>query len=268
MVGTHHCNQHLRRLVFNISGTVKVMREIPVWGTIVFIECDGPDKASLEKGIDECAEYFREVDEVFSTYKDQSQVSRLRRGEIKIGDCSKDLQNVWQLCLQAKEITDGSFDPWCVEGGFDPSGYVKGWASDKTIEILREHGATFIQVNGAGDLSLFGGPHKIGIRSPEDAKVILKIFELNGGAIATSGTYERGAHIRDPHTGLIAIGARSATAIGPDGGLADALATALVVAGRDGAIWFSKPELAEYCAWVIDRHDDVAWSVGYGHGRD
>jgi len=63
---------------------------------------------------------------------------------------------------------------------------------------------------------------------------------------------------------LIAIGARSATAIGPDGGLADALATALVVAGRDGAIWFSKPELAEYCAWVIDRHDDVAWSVGVG----
>ena len=129
---------------------------------------------------------------------------------------------------------------------------------------MREHGATFIQVNGAGDLSLFGGPHKIGVRSPEDAKVILKVFELSGGAIATSGTYERGAHIRDPHTGLIAIGARSATVIGPDGGLADALATALVVSGRDGAVWFSKGELAEYSAWVIDRHDEVAWSVGVG----
>lgn len=245
---------------------VKVMREIPVWGTIVFIECDGPDKDLLEAGIDKCAEYFREVDEVFSTYKEGSQVSRLRRGEIKISGCSKDLQEVWQLCLQAKEITDGSFDPWCVEGGFDPSGYVKGWASDKAIVILRKHGATYIQVNGAGDLSLFGGPHKIGIRSPDDAKIILKVFELSGGAIATSGTYERGSHIRDPHTGLIAIGARSATVIGPDGGLADAMATALVVAGRDGAVWFSKGELAEYCAWVIDRHGDVAWSVGYGHG--
>ena len=245
----------------------KVMREIPVWGTIVFIECDGPDKDLLEAGIDECAEYFREVDEVFSTYKEGSQVSRLRRGEIKIGGCSRDLQEVWQLCLQAKEITDGSFDPWCVEGGFDPSGYVKGWASDKAIAILRERGATFIQVNGAGDLSLSGGPHKIGIRSPDDAKIILKVFELSGGAIATSGTYERGSHIRDPHTGLIAIGARSATVIGPDGGLADALATALVVAGRDGAVWFTnRGELAEYCAWVIDRHGTVAWSVGYGHG--
>ncbi len=197
------------------------MREIPVWGTIVFIECDGPDNDLLNLGIDKCAEYFREVDEVFSTYKEESQVSKLRRGEIKIEDCSDDLQEVWQLCLQAKEITDGAFDPWCVEGGFDPSGYVKGWASDKAISILRKHGATFIQVNGAGDLSLFGGPHKIGIRSPENAKVILKVFELNGGAIATSGTYERGAHIKDPHTGLIAIGARSATVVGPDGGLAD-----------------------------------------------
>ena len=246
----------------------KVMREISVWGTIVFIECDGPDKDLLETGIDKCAELFQEVDEVFSTYKTDSQVSKLRRGEIEIGDCTEDLQKVWQLCLKAKEITDGSFDPWCVEGGFDPSGYVKGWASDKAIEILRGYGAIFIQVNGAGDLSLFGGPHKIGIRSPEDEKVILKIFELEGGAIATSGTYERGAHIRDPHTGLIAIGARSATVVGPDGGLADALATALIVSGRDGAIWFAKPELAKYHAWVIDRHDDVAWSVGYGHGRD
>ena len=245
---------------------VKVMREIPVWGTIVFIECDGPDRDFLNSGIDKCAEYFREVDEVFSTYKDDSEVSKLRRGEIKIEECSDDLQEVWQLCLQAKAITDGAFDPWCIDGGFDPSGYVKGWASDKAIAILQSHGATYIQVNGAGDLSLFGGPHKIGIRSPIDAKVILKVFELNGGAIATSGTYERGAHIKDPHTGLIAIGARSATVVGPDGGLADALATALIVAGRDGAKWFSRSELAKYSAWVIDRHEEVAWSVGLGHG--
>ena len=245
---------------------VKVMREIPVWGTIVFIECDGPDRDFLNSGIDKCAEYFREVDEVFSTYKDGSEVSKLRRSEIKIEECSSGLQEVWQLCLKAKEITDGAFDPWCIDGGFDPSGYVKGWASDKAIGILQSHGATYIQVNGAGDLSLFGGPHKIGIRSPEDAKVILKVFELNGGAIATSGTYERGAHIKDPHTGLIAIGARSATVVGPDGGLADALATALIVAGRDGAKWFSRSELAKYSAWVIDRHEEVAWSVGLGHG--
>ena len=41
---------------------------------------------------------------------------------------------------------------------------------------------------------------------------------------------------------------------------------ALIVAGRDGAKWFSRSELAKYSAWVIDRHEEVAWSVGLGHG--
>jgi thiamine biosynthesis lipoprotein len=156
-----------------------------------------------------------------------------------------------------------------VQGGFDPSGYVKGWAADKAIAILKSHGATSIQINAAGDLSLAGGnivdgvlgPWKIGIRHPEEAHTVVKVFEIWEGAVATSGTYERGAHIRDPHTGLIAIGARSASVVGPDGGLADAIATSLIVSGRDGAVWFSKPELAEYKAWVIDRNEDIAWEV-------
>jgi thiamine biosynthesis lipoprotein len=68
--------------------------------------------------------------------------------------------------------------------------------------------------------------------------------------------------IEDWATGTIAIGAKSATALGPDGGLTDALATALMVAGEDGAKWFAQPELAEYSAWVIDRHSGGAWGVG------
>jgi thiamine biosynthesis lipoprotein len=106
------------------------------------------------------------------------------------------------------------------------------------------------------------GRWKIGVVNPDNRQEVLRIFEINDGAIATSGTYERGAHIFDPATGTIAIGAKSATVLGPDGGLTDALATALMVAGEDGAIWFSQPELAEYSAWVIDRHSGGAWGVG------
>ena len=161
------------------------------------------------------------------------------------------------------------FDPWKVPSGFDPSGYVKGWAADRALVILKEHGATSAQVNAAGDISLFGGtyvngvhkPWSIGIRHPDDPKTIVKVFEIMDGAIATSGTYERGSHIIDPFTGTIAIGARSATVLGPDGGIAEALATALIVVGKDGAKWFTKPELAEYSAWVIERHSDQAWGI-------
>ena len=243
--------------------------EIDVWGTILFI-----DVASSKVGIDELnaglaevTEYVKVIDREFSTYKPDSQVSQIRRGELKIENASEQMQEVWQLCLHARELTEGSFDPWCVKGGYDPSGYVKGWAADGCIRILKSLGAENIQINAAGDLALAGGfedgkPWSIGVRSPENKFEVLKVFEIFDGAIATSGTYEIGAHIKDPHTGLIAIGARSATVIGPDGGLADALATSLVVTGREGAAIFMKPELADYKVWVIDRNEDTAWTIG------
>ena len=246
----------------------RVRAEIHTWGTVIFIDASSGkiSEPQIQSAIDGVRDFLYEVDEVFSTYKENSQVSRLRRGEIAITDCTPDLQEVWALCAHAKEVTDGSFDPWCVEGGFDPSGYVKGWASDRAITMLKAAGVEHIQINSAGDLSLAGGvepgkPWSIGIRHPEEAHTVVKVFDITDGAIATSGTYERGAHIKDPHTGMIAIGARSATVYGPDGGIADALATALIVAGKDGAYLFQKPELAGYHCWVIERHSDEAWSI-------
>lgn len=252
-----------------MSERVHTTAEIDVWGTILFIDV-ASNKVGLDEinaGLAEVTEYVKLVDQEFSTYKSESQVSKIRRGELKIEEASPQMQEVWRLCEVARELTDGSFDPWCVKGGYDPSGYVKGWAADKCIAILQRHGAENIQINAAGDVSLAGGyqdgePWSIGIRSPENRFEVLKVFEIFEGAIATSGTYENGAHIKDPHTGLIAIGARSATVIGPDGGLADALATALVVTGRDGAGIFTKPELADYKVWVIDRNQDTAWTIG------
>lgn len=248
---------------------VRTTAEIDVWGTILFIDVASTKVglAELNVGLAEVTEYVKLIDSEFSTYKSDSQVSQIRRGELKIENASAQMQEVWQLCLVARDLTDGSFDPWCVKGGYDPSGYVKGWAADRCIRILQRHRAENIQVNAAGDLALAGGfedgkPWSIGVRSPENRFEVLKVFEIFEGAIATSGTYEIGAHIKDPHTGLIAIGARSATVIGPDGGLADALATALVVTGRDGAGIFTKPALAEYKVWVIDRNEDTAWTIG------
>ena len=248
---------------------VRTTAEIDVWGTILFIDV-ASTKIGLDElnaGLAEVTEYVRVIDREFSTYKTGSQVSQIRRGELQIEGASAQMQEVWQLCLTARELTDGSFDPWCVKGGYDPSGYVKGWAADGCVEILKKYGAENIQINAAGDLALAGGvsdgePWSIGVRSPENRFEVLKVFQIFEGAIATSGTYEIGAHIKDPHTGLIAIGARSATVVGPDGGLADALATALVVTGRDGAGIFMKPELVDYKVWVIDRNQDTAWTIG------
>jgi len=251
---------------------VRKRYEIHVWGTVLYLDLgsDSITESSMDAAVEDVKLFVYEVDEVFSTYKDHSFVSRLRRGEIEIAKCPEDLQEVWQLCVLARDITYGAFDPWAVAGGFDPSGYVKGWAADRVAQILLGAGCKNVQVNAAGDLTLRGGlnekgvagPWKIGVVNPDNRQEVLRIFEITDGAIATSGTYERGAHIFDPNTGTIAIGAKSATVLGPDGGLTDALATALMVAGEDGAGWFAQPELAEYSAWVIDRHSGGAWGVG------
>jgi thiamine biosynthesis lipoprotein len=238
-----------------------------VWGTVVAIDLrsDSLTEDTLKSVRDEMTAYFHEIDRVFSTYKSDSEISALRTGQLAISDASPIVKEVWQLCLEARECTEGAFDPWAARGGFDPSGYVKGWAADRAVEMVRKAGIEHAQINAGGDISLLGGmaigePWRIGIRHPDDDQAIAQVVTLADGAIATSGTYERGAHIVDPFTTLPAIAARSATVVGPDGGLADALATALIVAGRDGAHWFV--DLAEYSAWVVDRHGDQTWAIG------
>jgi thiamine biosynthesis lipoprotein len=90
-------------------------------------------------------------------------------------------------------------------------------------------------------------PWNVGISSPDHVNQIVKTFDVIDGLIATSGDYVKAAHIIDPRTGLIAIGARFVSVVGLDGALYDALATALMVDRRDAQRWVGRPELAEYC---------------------
>ena len=98
--------------------------EIHVWGTVLYIEAASTtvDRAVIDAAIVDVEKFVRDVDEKFSTYKENSYVSRLRRGEIEIGDAPDDVQAVWAACESARYLSDGAFDPWKVAGGFDPSG--------------------------------------------------------------------------------------------------------------------------------------------------
>jgi thiamine biosynthesis lipoprotein len=248
-------------------------RQFPVWGTIVDVDCysQSVGGAELDRAMESVIEFCEDVDRDFSTYKDGSWVSRLRRGEVVIDDAPDHVQEVWNLCVQAREISGGAFDPWAVEGGFDPSGLVKGWAADKCADLLVASGVQHVQVNAAGDLALRGGwfdsekseikPWSIGVVNPDNKHEVVKVYQITDGAIATSGTYERGAHISDPHNGMIAIGAKSATVVGPQGWLCDAMATAVMVDGTDAAQWFGQPELAGYQVFAVNRHEQSAWEI-------
>ena len=113
-------------------------RQFAVWGTIVDVDCfsQSVGGAQLDRAMESVIEFCENVDRDFSTYKDGSWVTRLRRGAVAIEDCPDDVRAVWDLCAAAKDLSDGAFDPWAVEGGFDPSGLVKGWAADKCADLL------------------------------------------------------------------------------------------------------------------------------------
>ena len=256
---------------------MKLERFVETWGTVIVVQAASSTLSKTELGlaVEKIEDFFHKVDKDFSTYKGDSEVSRIRRSELEIDDASDDVKEVWRRCEVARELTLGAFDPWKVEGGFDPSGLVKGWAVDVAAKMLVSAGVESVLINAAGDLVLRGGqlsvdgevkPWSVGISSPEDVNQIVKTFDVVNGSVATSGDYEKGAHIVDPHTGLIAIGARSASVVGPDGALCDALATALMVDGRDAQRWMGRPELAEYSFWVINRDDETAWSYGPNKG--
>jgi thiamine biosynthesis lipoprotein len=212
-----------------------------VMGTIVTIDVwttGGRADASLSRQLTEARTLLQRADEVFSTWKPDSPVSRLRRGEITSAQAPAEVGEVLGLCAIARELSGGWFDPWAMPGGVDPTGYVKGWAAQRALSVFRGSGIRGAIVNAAGDIASTGSlghdqPFRIGIPDPFSPRRLAEVVHLTG-AIATSGTYERGNHLIDPHSGRPLARSASASVTGPDLGLADALATALAVAGSPG----------------------------------
>jgi thiamine biosynthesis lipoprotein len=79
------------------------------------------------------------------------------------------------------------------------------------------------------------------------------LLELRGPVgIATSATYERGAHIVDPRAARPTTSLASVTVVGPDLGRADAFATAAYVMGTDSLAWIE--EQSDYDLYLVT-HD-------------
>jgi FAD:protein FMN transferase len=210
-----------------------------VMGTVVTIDVYGADAtADTGRQLAVAQAVLKRADEVFSTWQPDTPVSRLRRGEITCAQAPAEVSEVLEQCAIAREKSGGWFDPWAMPGGVDPTGYGKGWAAARALGAFRADGVCGAIVNAAGDIASFGDlgpgqPFRIGIADPFSPGRLAEVVYLTG-AIATSGTYERGNHLIDPHSGRPAARVASASVTGPDLGLADALATAVAVAGEAG----------------------------------
>ncbi|MEU4243774.1 FAD:protein FMN transferase [Actinoplanes sp. NPDC026619] len=225
-------------------------------GTAVSIElADDRPAPALRSLIDDVCAWLHEVDARFSTYKEDSEVSRMRRGELTAADCSADLRHVLSACADLWQDTDGYFDAYAL-GPLDPSGYVKGWSVEVASERLLAAGSANHYINAGGDIRMRGthpegGPWRVGIRHPWEADKVSWVLAVSDGAVATSGTYERGDHVLNPRTGLPARGLRSVTVVGPSLALADAYATAALAMGEAGLNWLAKLSTDGYESAVV-----------------
>src|SRR5579884_2590322 len=102
------------------------------------ISIDIPD--CHEKSVFEAAfARLTEIDERFSTYKPESEVSQYAAGKIAEHELSRELRNVIKACKNAESATDGYFSAWAA-GKFDPNGYVKGWAIAEAGKVIESQG--------------------------------------------------------------------------------------------------------------------------------
>ena len=152
-------------------------------------------------------------------------------------------------------------------------GIAKGYVVERGVDILRRKGIDSAIVTAGGDSRLLGDrrgrPFMIGIRDPrKDGEVAMQV-PLQEEAISTSGDYERffdedGVryhHIIQPATGTPAGGVHSATVLGPDAVMTDALSTSVFVMGVDLGLRLIAG-LPDYESIVIDAEGRIFYSDG------
>lgn len=233
-----------------------------------------PDPAAPDDAVTAIERSFgelRQMDRIFSTYRADSDISRIRAGSLSEADADPLVALVRRACDRAEVVTGGLFSArW--RGGFDPTGYVKGWAVERAFNrwlrpLLGLDGVIAVGMNAGGDMQLATRPDadwrwRVGIADPSRPGMLLATTELTDGAVATSGTAERGAHIRDPRSAKPpTTGAAGATVIADRLSDADVWATAAVVAGINDLGWVAR---ARHTSGLVVGYDGRIrrWAAG------
>jgi FAD:protein FMN transferase len=224
------------------------------------------DAAVCEQDIEDVFAFFGYVDDTFSTYKEDSEISRINQKRLDLSQASRPMQSIFALAEETRKITNGFFDI-CRNGKYDPSGLVKGWSIYNAALLLGERGFQNYYVDASGDIQAVGknaqgANWRVGIRNPFDMKQVVKVLSISDCGVATSGNYVRGSHVYNPkiaeplETAIVSL-----TVIGPDVYEADRFATAAYAMGVEGISFIGK--LPGFEAYQIDNAGRATFTSGF-----
>ena len=226
-----------------------------------------PDGGASSVVADAAFDWLHEVDRRFSPFEPESEVGRLMRGEIAVGEVSDDFAEVLETAEAVRILSDGAFDirGHRDSGAPDPTGVVKGWAVGRAGAILEAGGITRFYLSAGGDVLVHGGqehdvPWRVGVAHPTVPDAVALVLQADDLAVATSGTTERGHHIVDARTAAVADELLTVTVVGPDLDRADAYATAAFAMGHEGLRWVES--LPGYAAAGITHEDRLITTRG------
>lgn len=188
----------------------------------------------------------------FSHYDERSEIMRWLNGHPIGDDALRDIRCVMDECLLLQIASNGVFTPFDPSTGrLDTAGYAKGHAIAKAVRAVRSVGVHDFSLNVGGDTYCSGQPAsnrpwRMGVADPARRRGVAAVIEIENGAVATSGTYERGEHIwhRRPSAKVLSF-----TVTGPKIATADAYATIGFAMGEEGIDWVSAHE--GYSSFVI-----------------
>lgn len=232
-------------------------RTTPCMGTVASVHVhDDVDPARVDAAVEATFAELERLEELFSTFRPTSAISRINRGELHLLDAPQEVLDVLDACTWLEHESGGAFRARRPEAPHlvDPAGFVKGWAAERAARRLDEAGLRHWYLSVGGDLQargrrIDGEPWRVAIADPLHPGQVVAALDVADAAVATSGTAERGRHLWDGRTGAPAEGLASVTVTGPHLTWADAFATTAFALGRPGLDWVRRHE--GYVAFAV-----------------
>lgn len=193
----------------------------------VSIRIDSDQRSVASKAVSSIEALLDSTDRQLSPFRSDSDLADYS----KTGRTTADIRELHWLCQRVAEQTKGFFDPYW-KGQWDPTGITKSWAIAKAGSILKNSGFRRWVINVGGDILARSDsePWKVGIEDARNPEKLLTIVDMKNGALATSGFYARGEHVKSLSKDLLSVSVLGESII-----WADAYATALLAAGETQA---------------------------------